>query len=148
MTLNRDLKEFVASLNANNVDYVIVGAYALAFHGHPRLTGDIDFLLFRSRENAERLVAALHQFGFDDLGYNPDDFLTPDVFVQLGVPPNRIDLLNQISGVSNDEIWSERVAGDLEGIAVFFIGREHFIRNKRATGRRKDLGDLESLGEK
>ena len=147
MTLHPDLREFLESLNASRVDFVIVGAHALAYHGHPRLTGDIDILVYPSRENAERVIQALIQFGFESLGYVPEDLLTPGDFIQLGVIPNRIDLLNQVSGVSNEEIWAERIASHLDNIPVHYIGREHFIRNKRATGRQKDLGDLESLGE-
>ena len=147
MTLHPDLREFLESLNARNVDFVIVGAHALAYHGHPRLTGDIDILVYPSRENAERVIQALIQFGFGSLTYVPEDLLTPGDFIQLGVIPNRIDLLNQVSGVSNEEIWAERIASHLDNIPVHYIGREHFIRNKRATGRQKDLGDLESLGE-
>ena len=147
MTLHPDLREFLESLNASRVDFVIVGAHALAYHGHPRLTGDIDILVYPSRENAERVIQALIQFGFGSLGYVPEDLLTPGDFIQLGVIPNRIDLLNQVSGVSNEEIWAERIASHLDGVPVQYIGREHFIRNKRATGRQKDLGDLESLGE-
>ena len=147
MTLHPDLREFLESLNASRVDFVIVGAHALAYHGHPRLTGDIDILVYPSRENAERVIQALIQFGFGSLGYVPEDLLTPGDFIQLGVIPNRIDLLNQVSGVSNDDIWAERIASHLDNIPVHYIGREHFIRNKRATGRQKDLGDLESLGE-
>ncbi len=146
MILHQDLKEFIKSLNANSVDFVIVGAHALAFHGHPRFTADIDFLIYPSPENADRLVAALKQFGFGSLGYVAEDFLTPGQFVQLGVRLNRIYLLNAVSGVSNDEIWAGRAAGELDGIPVFFIGRDQFIKNKHATGRKKDIGDLESLG--
>jgi len=126
----------------------VVGAHALAFHGHPRFTGDIDILLNPTRENAERVVQTLRNFGFESLGYTPADFLTPGDFVQLGVHPNRINLLNQISGVSIPEVWNGKVAGNLDGVPVHFIGREHYIQNKRATGRGKDTGDLEALGEK
>ncbi|NUM55665.1 MAG: hypothetical protein HUU46_18640 [Candidatus Hydrogenedentes bacterium] len=148
MTLNRDLKEFVELLNANGVDYTIVGAHALAFHGYSRFTGDIDILLQPSRENMERLISALREFGFGSLGYKPEDFLTAGEFVQLGVWPNRIDLLNEISGVTIDEIWKTRVKGNLSGIPVYFIARNEFLQNKRATGRGKDIVDIESLGEK
>ena len=148
MKLNRDLREFVESLNASGVDFVIVGAHALAFHGHPRFTGDIDILFYPTAENAARLVATLHDFGFAGLGYTPADFLTPGDFIQLGVPPNRIYLLNQVSGVSVDEIWKGCVAGNQDGIPVRFIGREHYIQNKRASGRSKDLADVDALGKK
>ena len=92
MNLNRDLKEFVELLNVKEVDFVIVGAFALAFHGHPRFTGDIDILLYPSPKNAARVIDALREFGFGSLGYTSEDFLTPGDFIQLGVQPNRIDL--------------------------------------------------------
>lgn len=147
MTLNRDLKEFVELLNANGVDFTIVGAHALAFHGYSRFTGDIDVLINPTRENAERLVTTLTAFGFGPLGYKPEDFLTPGEFVQLGVWPNRIDLLNQISGVSTEDVWKTRIKGNLDGVPVNFIARNEFLQNKRATGRGKDIIDIESLDE-
>jgi len=146
--LHRDLKEFVELLNDKQVEFVIVGAHALAFYGHPRYTGDLDVLIQPNQLNAERIVEVLNAFGFEQLGLKPSDFLTPGDCVQLGVPPNRIDILNAISGVSNDEIWLGKVAGTLDGIPVHFIGKKQYIANKRAIGRGKDLADIEALGEK
>lgn len=144
--MHRDFREFIESLNANRVEYVIVGGYALAFYGVPRYTGDIDFLVRVSAENAIRLEQALKTFGFGSVGVGANDFLQPNQVVQLGFPPFRIDIVTSISGVEFEEIWNRRVAADVDGVPVHFIDRDSFIKNKRATGRKKDQADLEALG--
>lgn len=146
MPLPKDLREFIASLNSHRVDYVIVGAYALAFHGHPRYTGDIDILVGAAPENASRLEEVLREFGFGEAGLSARDFLEPEQVIQLGRAPDRIDLLTSITGVSFEEAWANRVPAELDGIPVSFIGRELLIRNKRATERVQDHADLEALG--
>ena len=122
---------------------MIVGAHALAFHGVPRFTGDIDFLVRPSEENAARVASALHEFGFKSL--TAADFTSEGQILQLGFPPNRIDVLTSISGCSFDEAWAARVLSTLEGHAVSFLGLEQFKKNKLASGRPKDLADLDSL---
>jgi len=144
--LQKDLKEFIESLNSQGVEYVIVGGFALAFHGFPRYTADIDVLVRCSPENAARLEIAVFKFGFASSGLSASDFLSPNQVIQLGRPPNRIDLLTSITGVDFEEAWAQRVASELDGIPVWFIGRESFIKNKRATGRTQDKADLEALG--
>jgi hypothetical protein len=146
MILTRDLKEFLELLNANRVEYLIVAGHALAFHGRPRYTGDIAILVRPSHDNAEKIQRALSQFGFGSLGLTSKDFLEIDQVVQLGVPPNRIDLLTSISGVGFDEAWKLRAAGTMDDIPVSFIGRESLIKNKRATGRPQDIVDAQMLG--
>ena len=146
MRLQKDLREFIESLNAHGVEYVVVGAYALAFHGVPRYTGDIDILVRPSPDNATRLENVLRSFGFAALGLAAADFLQPDQVVQLGRPPNRIDLLTSLTGIGFDDVWENRVAGSLGGVPVHFIGLDAFARNKRATGRAQDKADLEALG--
>ncbi len=146
MPLQKDLREFIESLNSQNVDYLIVGAFALAFHGVPRSTGDIDILVRRLPENAARIEEVLVRFCFASLGSSAADFLSPNQVIQLGHPPNRIDLLTSITDVEFEEAWSGRVPAELHGIPVPFIGREALIRNKRATGRAQDKADLEALG--
>ena len=143
MPLPKDLREFIGLLNSNGVEYVIVGAHALAFHGMPRFTGDIDFLVRPSAENAACVVAALHQFGFKSL--TVADFTAEDQIVQLGFPPNRIDVLTSISGCSFAEVWAGRKESTLDGQPVSFLGLDEFKKNKRASGRPKDLADLDSL---
>jgi hypothetical protein len=143
--LQRDLREFIELLISNGVDAVIVDAHALAYHGHPRFTGDIDILVRPTVDNADRLVAALEAFGFGDSGLGREDFIRPGRVIQLGQPPNRIDLLTSVTGVDIEEIWAGRVAGELDGLPVFFIGRAELIRNKRATGRPQDAADVATL---
>jgi len=127
---------------------VVVGGYALAFHGAPRYTGDIDILVKPDEENAQRVLNALEEFGFGSVGLKKTDFMYQNTVVQLGVPPVRVDIITSISGVSWDEAFEGRAAGKYGDITVYYIGRDQFIENKRAIGRRKDLADLEALGEK
>ncbi len=142
--LNRDFKEFAESFNACGVEYPVVGGYALAAHGHPRYTGSIDFWIAPSPINVERVLRALSQFGFGSLGLVAADF-SPETVVQLGHPPRRIDLLTGIDGVDFDACWGRREKLDLDGLRLNFIGLEDFKTNKRATGRLKDLAELEAL---
>lgn len=144
--LNPDFTEFVALLNAKGVEYLVVGGYALAAHGHPRYTGDIDFWVSAHPENLARLLDALQDFGFGSLGLKATDF-SDDTVVQLGQPPRRIDLLTHIDGVEFAACWERRETVRFEGSALVFIGLEDFKTNKRAVGRLKDLADLEALGE-
>ena len=144
MTMFPDWREFIELLNSHGVEYVIVGAWARAYHGVPRSTGDIDFFVRPSVENGDRLVRALDQFGFASLGIRREDFLEPGRIVQLGVEPCRIDLLTGISGVTFDEAWSERVHGEIDGLPVAFLSLRLFRQNKRAAGRAKDLADLDA----
>jgi len=147
MEAQKDFKELLELFNGHKVEYMIVGAYALAYHGAPRFTGDIDIFVKPSLDNAQRILSALSDFGFGSLNLTIDDFQNPDSVVQLGVPPVRIDIIASITGVA----WQEADKGKLEGvygdIPVYFLGREQYIANKRAIGRKKDLADLESLGE-
>lgn len=142
--LNRDFKEFAELLNARGVDYLVVGGYALAAHGHPRYTGDIDFWVSPGADNLARLLDALNDFGFGSLGLDVSDF-NADTVVQLGQPPRRIDLLTRVDGVSFDECFARREQVELAGVHLNIIGLEDFKTNKRASGRHKDLADLESL---
>lgn len=145
MKLQSDLREFVELLRSRGVDFIVVGAHALAFHGHPRFTGDIDLWLRPTAKNAQRVVAALDEFGFGGVGLTTEDFTQPGQVVQLGRPPNRIDLLTEITGVTFDAAWSRRVAGELDGVSVSFLGRDDLVANKRATGRTKDAADVEAI---
>jgi hypothetical protein len=148
MEVQKDFKELLESLNANRVEYVIVGAYALAFHGAPRFTGDLDILVNPAPENARRVLAALQAFGFESVGLTIGDFTTADRVTQLGVPPVRVDILTSISGVSWKSVDAGKVASAYGGVPVSFIGRAELVANKRAAGRARDLADLEALGEK
>ena len=146
MGLSKDWREFLELLNSRGVDYVIVGAQSLAFHGRPRYTGDLDILVRPAPQNARILVDLLNQFGFAQSGFKENDFLEPEQMIQLGRAPNRIDLLSSISGVTTDEAFATKVSAILDGIPVFVLGKDALIRNKRALGRPQDLADLDTLG--
>ena len=147
MEMQPDFRELLALFNVHHVEYLIVGGYALAFHGAPRFTGDLDIFVKPDTANAQCILAALEAFGFASVGLTLHDFERPDQVVQLGVPPVRIDLLTSITGVSWDEAWAGRIAGRYGDIPVHYLGRDQFIANKRATGRTQDVADLEVLGE-
>jgi hypothetical protein len=146
MEIQQDFKDLLELFNAHKVEYIVVGGYALAFHGAPRYTGDIDIFVKPDDENAVRIMSALEDFGFGSVGLAAQDFGRPGQVVQLGVPPVRIDIITSISGVSWDEAFSNRAAGQYGDIHVHYIGHEQFIINKKAIGRKKDLADLEALG--
>jgi hypothetical protein len=145
MSLSKDLCEFLGCLNDNQVEYLIVGAHAVGWHGFPRYTGDLDVLVRPNVDNAQRLIHALTQFGFRSLGLRAEDFVAPDQVLQLGRPPARIDVATSITGISFDEAWASRVPGELAGVPVAFVGLDVLIRNKEATGRDKDLLDAAEL---
>ena len=146
MEAQQDFKKLLELLNDRGGEYVIVGAHALAFHGAPRYTGDLDIYIRPTAENAERVMVALTDFGFGSLGLSEKDFSVPDRVVQLGYPPVRIDLVTSISGVSWEEVSANMVDGEYGNVPVKYIGRAEFVRNKRAIGSKKDLADLEALG--
>lgn len=143
--LNQDFKEFIQSLNDNHVHYLVVGGYAVALHGHPRYTKDIDIWIEMNLENATNLVKALEQFGLGSLGLKEEDFLVPGQVVQLGQPPNRIDLLCTVSGVDFVTCYESRVTVEVDNVLVSFIDLDNLRKNKAASGRHQDLADLENL---
>lgn len=145
MPLSRDLKEFVGCLNSTGAEYLIVGALAVSWHGFPRYSADIDFLIRPTPDNAKRVRAALVQFGFGELDISLTDLTTPEKVIQLGYEPNCIDLMTSITGVSFEDAWDTRVAGELDGLPVFFIGRAALLRNKESTGRSKDKIDADQM---
>jgi Nucleotidyl transferase of unknown function (DUF2204) len=147
MKLSPDLREFIGLLNSHRVEFIIVGAHALAWHGLPRYTKDIDFFVRSSLENAEALLDVLGEFGFGSLGLTAEDFLKPGQVIQLGREPNRVDLLTGLSGVEWAECWSSRVEGEMDGLPVSFLGRETYIKNKLAAGRPQDIADAARLQE-
>ena len=147
MILSKDWLEFIASLNSHNVEYALVGGLAVAYHGQPRFTGDLDVVVRRTPENARRLITALTAFGFGGLGLTEQDFLEPGQVIQLGLPPTRIDVTTSLTGVDDVELWAGRIPDQWEGLRIWWIDRASLVRNKRATGRPKDLADLQLLGE-
>ena len=146
--LNKDFREFVESLNSNKVKYLIVGGYAIAFHGHPRYTKDLDVWLELSEENASNVMKALKDFGFGDLEISKEDFLHEGMVIQIGYPPNRIDLINSPDGVDFDECYVSKIEVEIDGVKISLIDLENLKKNKKASGRLQDLADLEKLGEK
>jgi len=143
--LNQDFKEFIQSLNDNNVRYLVIGGYAVAFHGHPRYTKDMDVWVAMDAENATNIIKALEQFGFASLGLKASDFTSADQIIQLGYPPNRIDVITTAPGVDFDTCYASRIQEEIGGVLVNFIDLENLKRNKKAVGRHQDLADLENL---
>jgi hypothetical protein len=143
--LNQDFKEFIESLNDNHVRYLVIGGYAVALHGYPRYTKDIDIWVDMSPSNAANMVRALEHFGFGSLGLQPADFLVPDQIIQLGYPPNRIDLITTPPGVDFESSYPSRVEVMIDDVAVNFIDLDNLKKNKKAAGRLQDLADLENL---
>lgn len=141
-----DFADLVAAFNRNAVEYVIVGAHAVAFHGYARGTKDLDILIRCTSANLPRVIAALKDFGFGSLGLKEADFAGDNV-IQLGYPPNRVDLLTGISGVDTEKVWKTRVKGTYQGHDACFIARDCLLENKRAAGRGQDLLDVQKLEE-
>ena len=143
--LNKDFKEFIELLQLNAVEFLVVGAHALAVHGRPRYTGDLDIWVRPEHGNFARLIKALDAFGFAALGVSAEDFMAPQAMVQLGYPPARIDLLTSIDGVTFEDCFAHRLDVAIGGTLLPVISIDDLIRNKLATGRAKDLVDVESL---
>ena len=146
MDAQQDFKELLALFNALHIKYIIVGGYALAFHGAPRMTGDIDIFVEPSDDNALKVLEALKKFGFGNIGLKVEDFSQKNNVIQLGHPPVRIDLLTSLTGVSWGKAYATKKKGKYGGLFVFFISRELLLKNKRSVGRKKDQADLEALG--
>jgi hypothetical protein len=145
MSLSKDFKEFIECLNKRGVEYLLVGGHAVAFWGWPRFTKDIDFWIRPTPENAGRMLQALSDFGFEQVKLGEEDFTTPGKIVQLGVPPNRIDLVTSIDGVEFGQAWERRVETEYAGARLLVIHRDDLIANKRASGREQDVLDLNAL---
>ncbi len=143
--MERDFVEMLSALNAAGAEYLVVGAHAMAAHGVPRATGDLDIWVRATPENSGRVLEALRFFGAPLFDLTPDDLSRPGTVFQIGVVPVRIDLLTSISGVSFEEAWAGRISVSVEGVSIGVLGREELLRNKRATGRQKDLLDAEAL---
>ena len=147
MEIPKDFKELLGLFNSHKVEYLIVGGYALAFHGAPRFTGDIDLLVKADSENAKRILGALDEFGFGSLDLSEADFTLPNNVIQLGVPPVRVDIMTSITGIDWEKAQADKVQGNYGDTTVYFIGKADFIANKKSLGRKKDLADLEALGQ-
>ena len=145
MILNPDFKEFFQLLNANSVRYLIIGGYAVAYHGYPRYTKDVDIWIWINPENAEQVVKTLKDFGFASLGLKAEDFLAPDTIIQLGYAPNRIDLIMGVPGVDFKECYDNRNEEEIDGVKLNFIDLAGLKKSKKASGRTQDIADIENL---
>ncbi|HEU4554429.1 MAG TPA: nucleotidyltransferase [Chitinophaga sp.] len=149
MILAEDFEDFVKLLNKHQVEYMVVGGYALALHGKPRHTGDLDIWINISPANAERMLKVLDEFGMGALDFSKEDFLQPGYITQIGYPPLRIDILNNIDGVEFTEAAPNRQKITLDdGLEIFFIGLQDFLKNKEAAGRSQDLADIKEIKKK
>ena len=147
MVVQQDFKELLELLNAHKVEYLIIGAYALAFYGAPRFTGDLDIFVKPDNNNANKIKKALDEFGFGDLDLSDDDLTSPDRVIQLGVSPVRVDIMTSITGLTWEKVAKNKVSGEYGDVPVYFISKDDFIANKQALGRHRDLADIEALGE-
>lgn len=139
MEVQKDFRELLELFNKHNIEYMIVGGYALAFHGAPRYTGDLDILIRPDSLNAGLIMAAMEEFGFGSVGLTSADFEKPDNIIQLGVPPIRIDIITSLTGIPWESAFENRVQGSYGDVQVHYICREQFILNKRSLGRKKDI---------
>ena len=140
--LNPDFKDMLSCLKDERVDFLVVGAYALAAHGFPRATGDLDIWVRNDPENAHRIMRALSKFGAPSQQLSAEDFTSTDLIVQFGVEPSRIDLLTGIDGVKFEEAWSNRISIAIDNLEIFVLSKQDLLRNKVAAGRDKDQGDI------
>lgn len=141
--LSQDFREFIQSLRDNGVRYLVVGGYAVALHGYPRYTKNMDIWIEMSQTNAAKILLALDQFGFGSMGFTAEDFLNSEIVIQLGYPPNRIDLLTSLPGVDFETCYDARIEVEVENLIINFIDLENLKKNKQASGRAQDLADLE-----
>ncbi|MCS6795187.1 MAG: hypothetical protein NZ516_04440, partial [Raineya sp.] len=148
MVLNKDFREFIELLNVNKVRYLVVGGYAVAFHGYPRYTKDLDVWIWLNPENAQKVLQSLQDFGFGNVGLSVEDFLAEDSFIQLGYPPNRIDITTTCDGIKFEECYEQKIIANFQGLEVPFIDLENLKKNKKATARPQDLADLDNLEAK
>lgn len=146
MEIQKDFRELLSLFNDHKVEYIIIGSYALAFHGYPRYTGDIYLLVNPASYNAEKILHALSDFGFGSLNLTIEDFTSPGMIVQPGVPPIRIDLMTSITGVTWEDAYNGSVGGHYGDIEVRYLGKNQYVANKKATGTLKDLADIEAIG--
>jgi hypothetical protein len=148
MVLDENFKEFIKLLNANDVKYLVVGGFAVAYHGYPRYTKDIDFWVWAHPDNTDKLIKAIQEFGFGVLDVQKEDLSNPDNIIQLGYEPNRIDLIVQLEGLDFESCFLQKQDAIFEGIPIYFIGYQDLIKNKRSSGRLKDKLDVKTLEKK
>ena len=140
-----DFEEFFALLNKNEVRYLVVGGYAFAVHAFPRFTNDLDIWIAADKQNAEKILTTLREFGFRELEVTREDFMTPNKIIQIGYPPMRIDILTSVDGVGFKDAWKNKISGEYGKQTIHLISKDHLIQNKKVSGRKKDHRDLEDL---
>ncbi len=145
MEINKDFKEFLELLNEHKVSYLVIGGYAVNFHGYPRYTKDIDLWIWMTQENLKNLIKAIDRFGMGSLSLAPGDFQSPETIVQLGYEPYRIDLLMDVDGLNFEDCYIRKIEADLEGVKVNFLNVNDLIIAKETAGRLQDLADAEQL---
>jgi len=145
MKLIKDFEDFIELLNKREVKYLVVGGYAFAIHAYPRFTNDIDFFIHTEKSNINKIISALEEFGFENSMINPNDFTERDKVIQIGEPPYRIDILTSIDGVGFEDAWKNKITGKYGNQTLYFISKEDLVMNKKASGKRKDLEDLNDL---
>lgn len=145
MDLAPDFNEFCGLLRAKRVEFIIVGAHALALHGAPRFTGDLDIFVRPTIDNADRLLLVIEEFGFPRGPLTPEKVIEPGTIIEMGVPPVQIHVMSHIDGVSWDEVWNGRATAQFGSTMTAFIGKQEYITNKRAAGRPKDIADIAAL---
>jgi len=143
--LSKDFIEFIESLNANSVRYLVVGGYAVSFHGYPRYTKDLNIWFESEIQNTEKVLKALNVFGFGSIDIESANLLEENNIIQLGSPPNRIDMITSLKGLVFEKCYPERIRVEIQGTLIDFIDIENLKTNKKATGRPQDLADLENL---
>src|SRR5258708_13545156 len=147
MILSKDFEDFVVQLNKHKVTYMVIGGYACAFHGKPRHTSDLDIWIDISEDNAEKMVSVINDFGMRSLGLEKVDFLQKGGITQIGYPPLRIDILNEIDGVNFNDAYPKKQVIDIDGLPVNYIGLDDLIKNKQVSGRQQDLADVNTLNK-
>jgi len=145
MVLNKDFREFIELLNVHEIRYLVVGGYAVTIHGYPRFTDDLDIWFWIEESNALSMIEVLKDFGFSSLKISFNDLISPYKIIQLGYPPNRIDLLTSVDGLEFEKCYPSKVVFEIDGLNVDFIDLDNLKKNKKASGRYKDLNDLEHL---
>ena len=147
MVLNKDFREFIALLNAKEVKYLVIGGYAVAYHGYPRYTKDIDFWIWLNEDNAKKVVSAIHAFGMSSMNIKVEDFMSEDTVIQLGMPPNRIDILTDLETLDFETCYAQKEIANFNGLDVAMLDLDNLIKSKLNAGRPQDKVDAKKLKE-
>jgi predicted nucleotidyltransferase len=146
MNIHIDFEEFLKFLKDENVEFVIIGGYAVAFHGYVRATNDMDLFFRTTEKNIVRIRKALKRFGLQTTAKQAKEFIEPGSIIRMGLPPVRLEMINNISGLTFDEVWKHRISGEYGAVAVNYMSLKDLLKNKKASGRPKDLADFDELG--